>query len=863
MSGQSTTLLAEHLEADFDALVDLDAAERRCALAQIAARDPERALALQRWLAAIGASAGLLESGNDAMSTPVRIGPWRLAGLLGRGGNGEVYLAHRADGAFDRQAALKLLRADRHRDAQIVAERRLLARLQHPNIASLLDGGASDDGRPYLVTEYIVGQPLDLWLRGTQPDFDLHMSIFSQLADAVAYAHAHGVVHADLKPANILIDAEGRTKLVDFGIAHLLGQDGASTESALSPLYAAPEQFDGGEPTPRTDVHALGTLLYLLLADQLPQDGADLTLAELKTIRQQTDPLPPSLRARAIPARRLRGDLDAIVLRCLARDPSKRYATVGDLQAEIRAWREHRPVAARHGGASYRFGRYLRRHWLPGLAAAAVFLGAAIATWQAWQTFAAQRHALAVSDVLSRLIAAGDLRYVRDPARETRAWLRGAVQRIRNSPVSPIVDTEVLVLLTDALLSHEEFAAANEALSLADARATADRRAPAAVDRARLHAELALAPLDVVQARAAIKQAIERLDGAPMPEALALVDARVLVREGRYDRAAAAFDRLIAARAAAHGAHDARTLAARLWRLQAQYVAHRYEDIERDGPALLLDVETHLPADHALLPPLLTTIALTERLHKSPQHPQLDIAEKRLQHALSIAQDLYGENSLAAINARDGLAQVSHARGNLGAWLAEQRKVLAAEQALFGEAALRPALTRFQVGMALALQGDLPSGEAQIVAAEKAIAANNDLSNLATVRTQHAMLVMRSDPARGLELAARADATLKRMESAPAQLQFHLDIFRIDALLRLGDAPAAQRLVAGAERLARRSDAESQWLLSALVRRAWVELALRDAAAAAATLARIERIAPSDEAAIGRLRAALDKLRQE
>lgn len=353
--GEDTRWSAEQLEADFDALMDLGEAARTQALADIERADPSRAQALRRWLGAVSASTGLLEDVGAAATAGriERVGPWRVEGLIGRGGSGEVYLGRRADGAFERQVAVKLLRPDRDADARIVEERRLLARLDHPNIARLLDGGVAPDGRPWLVTEFISGRPLDAWMgERPAPDLERRLKAFTALVDAVACAHANGIVHADLKPANVLIDAQDQPHLLDFGVARLLesgGQSGTGLAHGLTPAWTAPEQLDGVPADPRSDVYALGLLLYLLLTGAPSIDPQAHSLSELKALRRRQEVPPPSLRAPPSDAAHIRAGLDGLVLRCLARDPAQRPADARALLAGLRAAQGRRaaPVGAR------------------------------------------------------------------------------------------------------------------------------------------------------------------------------------------------------------------------------------------------------------------------------------------------------------------------------------------------------------------------------------------------------------------------------------------------------------------------------------------------------------------------------------
>jgi serine/threonine protein kinase len=304
---------------------------------------------------------------------------------MGRGGCGVVSVGPRADGAFERQVAVKLLRADRNADALIVEERRLLARLDHPHIARLLDGGIASDGRPWLVTEFVDGRSLDEWLRESAPDLDRRLKTFTALADAVACAHASGIVHADLKPANVLIDASGQPHLLDFGVARLLEHAAAASHHGLTPAWAAPEQLDGAPADPRSDVYALGLLLYLLLTGDAPIDAQAHSLSELKALRQQQAAPAPSLRVSACEAARVRDELDAVVLRCLARDPAQRPANAGALLAELRA-AQRRPRATTARPSQ----RTSAAAWI------ALAIIAALAAWIGWQ----QQH---IADLQQRL----------------------------------------------------------------------------------------------------------------------------------------------------------------------------------------------------------------------------------------------------------------------------------------------------------------------------------------------------------------------------------------------------------------------------------------------------------------------------
>ncbi|HVS02414.1 MAG TPA: serine/threonine-protein kinase, partial [Thermoanaerobaculia bacterium] len=318
--------------------------------------------------------------------TGQRIGPYRLVEVLGRGGMGVVWLAERDDGAFSKRVALKIVpdwEASDDLPRRLRAERQILAGLEHPNIARLLDGGVTAEGVPYLVMEHVEGEPIDAYCEGRDLGVRDRLALVLAVCDAVAAAHRRLVVHRDLKPGNILVTAEGGVKLLDFGIAKLLdeGGDGGPTRTGLHPLtpqFAAPEQLTGGPITTATDVWGLGALLYRLLAGRSPHAAQGTTTQAVMRAICEEDPRPPSRAARQPQlARHLAGDLDAIALRALRREPAERYASVEALADDLRRHLRGLPVAARPPSLAYRARKLARRR--PGaVAAAALALGAIV-----------------------------------------------------------------------------------------------------------------------------------------------------------------------------------------------------------------------------------------------------------------------------------------------------------------------------------------------------------------------------------------------------------------------------------------------------------------------------------------------------
>jgi tetratricopeptide (TPR) repeat protein len=320
-----------------------------------------------------------------------RVGPYEIVHSIGRGGMGEVYRARRADGLYDKDVAIKLVRSDWADSAVLERfshERRILATLEHEHIARLYDGGTTDDGIPYLVIELVDGSPIDSYCESRRLTIDERLALFVRVCDAVQYAHQHLVVHRDIKPGNILVTQQGEPKLLDFGIAKVLtaisGQD--ETRMALmTPHYASPEQLRGDPISTASDVYSLGVVLYRLIAGRLPFDPAGTTPHELARLICDVDPKPPSPASRqADRTARQRNvrDLDNIVLKTLRKDPSRRYATVAQLAEDLRRYLSGRAVMATPDSLGYRARLFARRHTLGValFAAALVLTVAAVVT---------------------------------------------------------------------------------------------------------------------------------------------------------------------------------------------------------------------------------------------------------------------------------------------------------------------------------------------------------------------------------------------------------------------------------------------------------------------------------------------------
>ena len=471
--------LWKRLSPLLDELLELAPDARAARLAVL--RDADRALAdeLERLLQReaedttfLGEPLALRAGGVSAGS---RVGPYMLERLLGEGGMGQVWLAARADGSYERKVALKLLRpglADTRLRQRFDRERDILARFAHPFIAQLLDAGIDVDGQPYLALEYVQGEPITAYCQQRALPIPARLELFRQVCEAASHAHANLIVHRDLKPSNILVSPEGHVRLLDFGIAKLLDVEPQATEQtrtgvrAFTLHYAAPEQIRGEPVTTMTDVYSLGVVLHELLTGSKPYRLKRQTDAEWEQAILDGEPLRPSQAAARASARdarpytpsrlarELSGDLDNIVLKALDKLPAQRYVSAEALSQDVLAYLHGRPVHARGLGWGYRARKYVGRHrW--GIAASAsivsmLLVALALVTWQVQraqrETTRAQAMQRFVADLfqdagsspntpidLRSLLDMGILRGESSLAREpqSRAELYGVVARLQ------------------------------------------------------------------------------------------------------------------------------------------------------------------------------------------------------------------------------------------------------------------------------------------------------------------------------------------------------------------------------------------------------------------------------------------------
>ncbi|MDP1827473.1 MAG: protein kinase [Archangium sp.] len=407
------------VNAVFQAALEREGEAREAWVVEACGGDAELLAEVRSLLSADARAGAFLDAPANlpVEAPPPDVGPWHIKQELGRGGMGTVYLAERSDGVFAMQAALKLLRRGLDTDdllARFRDERQILASLQHPNIARLLDGGATAEGRPWLVMEYVEGQSLLDWCTQQKLDVEGRLALFQKLCSAVQYAHRNLVVHRDLKPGNVLVTAGGELKLLDFGIAKVLGEEPGEErtktgQQLLTPAYASPEQVRGERVTTAADVWALGVILYELLVGRRPFEGSGETLS--RAILEADPPSP-----------RLGGDLDTIILTALRKEPELRYATVDQLADDLLRSQARLPVRARPATFGYRLGKFLARNRFAVVAASLVSLslvGGVVSTvLQAREARAARERAEASRARAEELVdfMLGDLRKKLEPS---------------------------------------------------------------------------------------------------------------------------------------------------------------------------------------------------------------------------------------------------------------------------------------------------------------------------------------------------------------------------------------------------------------------------------------------------------------
>lgn len=481
------------LEALFHAAVQVTAESREAFLSEVSSRDQSMADELQALLALHDSGSSFEDSMLPGVVSPsdhegLRLGPWAVGRRIGAGGMGTVHEGVRADDQYRQRVAIKFLRRIADGDAaarRFRTERQILASLQHPRIAALLDGGVTPDGQPYFVMEYIDGAPITSWCDTRTLDLGSRLRLFLEVCDAVRAAHRRLIVHRDLKPGNILVTAEGAVKLLDFGIARLLS-DGASSDDdagvtavgsrVFTPEYAAPEQIRGEPVGTAADVYALGVLLFELIAGTRPLSLHGLSVAAMERAVESTaaprlsavltDARVQALGSRSLERTRraVQGDIDAIVAMALRKEADRRYATVDALMDDVTRHLEGRPVRAQPDSLSYRVGKFVRRRRVETAAAVVTLVslvgGTAAALQQARRAGAEGARATEVQSFLTEMLGAakpGEL----GPDARVRDVLDSAAARLDRAPASPALEAELRHIIGGTYVSLGEYATAD------------------------------------------------------------------------------------------------------------------------------------------------------------------------------------------------------------------------------------------------------------------------------------------------------------------------------------------------------------------------------------------------------------------
>jgi hypothetical protein len=715
----------------FDEALDLPPGERAAWLRGLDGVEPPVLQALQRLLDADASTQdpglALGELALQALSqrqAGQHIGPYRLECLLGEGGMAQVWRAQGLQG-LNRSVALKLPRPGAGLAERFARERDLLASLEHPHIARLYDAGV-DGEQPWLALECVQGQALDRWAAG-QP-LAQRLRLYVQVLNAVAYAHQRLVVHCDLKPANLLVTAEGHLRLLDFGIAGLLGEPGGEL-LAFSADSAAPEQLEGAAPSTAMDVHALGVLLYELLAGRRPYRLARAPRAELAAERRAWRWQPTGADAA----------LDAIAARAMAVDPARRYASVEALRDELLRWQRHEPVEAllqAGAGRAYRWRCWLHRHRGPVLAAGAVLLalvgGLLLALWQAQQAQAQARRAEAAQRFLVDLFRAASPEQRRDAEPRVSELLERGSRRL--------------------------------AQGLAD---EPQLRATLHLELARIHSALGASAEALGHARQA-QALFSELDAGNRPEALdaAYIAMETLKEEGQYAQAVQAAEQLRQRAQQAHGPLNR-------WRLplaeQLAWMANQQGDARRAEALVREALQTRQDGD-ALARLRLRSVLGSALLDQARLVEAAATFERVIAEGATLPQ--YERSDQFAD--RYNLARARYLQGQTA--LAERllRALVPEHEALLGRAHDRVLKSRSLWAQALALLGrplEAVAVQRDTLAAAEARPAFDE-SQLALQRLTLAKLLRQAHrSAEGLPLAEAGLAFMTGQQGAPTWLR--------------------------------------------------------------------------------------------
>jgi tetratricopeptide (TPR) repeat protein len=800
-------------------------------------------------LSRLAADAGPELEGAEDLVAGTRVGPWRVEAEAGRGGMGTVYRASRADGLYEQTVALKVVRRGMD-SADVVArfarERALLAGLDHAGIARLVDGGRTPDGRPYLAMEFVDGEPITHHCDARRLAVADRLELFVQVCEAVAYAHRHLVVHRDLKPSNVLVtETSGRAaaKLLDFGVARLLTPDGDQTQTGrrmLTPAYAAPEQVAGGPVTTSADLYSLGVLLHELLTGHRPRTGtttgrpsaAVVVPSVRRSAAGETQTVTPEALAAArgaTPARlarRLRGDLDAIVLKALRPEPELRYPSADAFADDVRRTIAGLPVRARRGTTRYRAASFVRRH-RAGVAAAAlvgvVLMGAAgVLAVQNRQVVRERDRAEATTGFLRDLLAqANALSTGRGDV--TVAEVLGAAGRRIPAEFADQPDVRAALLYTigDAYTGlsqyHEAERPLRQALALWRGMGEGDHPETVGALRALSFVLTERGSLDSAAAmqREALAMAI-RLEGRRSLTVSGLMTRLAWTEKerGHYPLA----ERLIresiatsdalarAARASGSARPDsAASLEAARGRSVLSIMLMRrgsYDEAERLERATLATRERLLGPRHPLVALSLSNLSKLLEERGGPLDEALALTDR----ALALRQKIGGDSSLSVLTERSNRSAVLRGLGRHAEAVREATRAYETSRAVFGDAHTSTAYAHYNLARALDAAGQKAEAERHYAGAlaEHEAIWGRDHAYTAYVLVPYARLLLaRGEPERARALAAPAVRARRAALGPGSWLVADAEQTLGRALLALGRAAEARTLLDRSDALAR------------------------------------------------------------
>jgi serine/threonine protein kinase/Tfp pilus assembly protein PilF len=770
-----------------------------------------------------------------------RIGPYRVLRTLGAGGMGEVFLAERADAEFEQQVAIKVvhggaLAGGMH--SRLRLERQILAQLDHPNIAHLLDGGSLPDGSVYIVMEYIDGVAIDVYCDSNRLDTAARLKLFQTVCAAVHYAHQNLIVHRDLKPSNILVTAAGIPKLLDFGIAKLLDERQAARHTLavthadiriMTPDHASPEQVRGQTITTSSDVYVLGVLLYKLLCGSGPFFISSVRLTEIERAICEKDAPPPShavsmddsaesraiAEARNSSAKRLRrilsGDLDNLVLMAMRKEPERRYGSAQQMAGDIQRYLDGRPVIARRDTFSYRTSKFVTRHWLPiTVAVSAVFLVLAFAasTYMQSLRITAERdrvtqqreraeheraRAEEVSSFLVNLFKLSDPKENRGNQITARELLDSGAKRLRaglqDQPQTKAALLSTVGTVYDSLGQYQDaLPLLNEALALqAQGQDVTRIETLLELGRARIGAGEFPAAEPPLQEALHLAQAKAGAASAESGQALWVL-GMLRYKQGRLLPAKDLYLRSLGILETTHAAQT--DISSVLSDLATVYTAEQQWELAKETYQRALDIDRRvLGDDHPRVPMRLNNLAIVAQ-----NMGDLRQADALYREAIRRNEQIYGERHPETATSKGNYGSLLQREGRLAEADPMLRSALEARLSLYGPGHFMVGYSRVSLAILLHDKGDLPGAESQFRQAlevyDKSLPPNHQYRAAALMHFAR-LLVDRGKPAEAL---AKSDESIgiwaaTSASSSPLLAQAHaIHAYALEHLNKAHDA---------------------------------------------------------------------------